>query len=228
MKKSLLAILIMSIAFGVNAQNLQLHYDFRGNIEGKDASANILTGTFEFLKNDQRGSTFMFVDFDFHFNGDNIGLMYMELSRTQKFGKLPVMGHIEYNGGIMKGLFIPHAYLAGAAYDKVVGPFYLKTYLAYKLNQFNKVSHDMQWTVVWDGTLLNDRLSINGFFDIWSQNMDRNHGVGGKDCVLLAEPQFWYNVIPKTFSVGTEIELSNNFYGPGFKCYPTAAVKYIF
>lgn len=228
MKRVLTIVALIAIFGQAQAQNLQLHYDSRGWIDGADASSNIMTGTFEFLKNDRLGSTFMFVDFDFHFNSDAIGLIYAEISRSFRIGKCPIQPHIEYNGGILKGMTIPNAYLAGGAYELPVGAFFLKTYLAYKLNQFHSVSHDAQWTAVWDGTLLDGRLTISGFLDVWTQNKDHEKGGGGKQFVLLTEPQFWYNVVRNKFAVGTEVEMSTNFYSNVFKCYPTLAVKYNF
>lgn len=220
--------LVALVATMVSAQNLQLHFDPRGYIEGGNLSRNLVTGTFEMLKSDKLGSTFLFVDFDFSLNENNIGLIYTELSRSFAIGKCPLQAHIEYNGGVLKGVGIPHAYLAGVAYECPVGAFFLKTYLVYKLNQFHAVSHDAQWTAVWEGTLLDGRVTIAGFFDIWSQNINREKNGGAKELVILAEPQFWYNVVRERFALGTEIELSNNFYGPTFKCYPTLGVKYQF
>jgi len=41
----------------------------------------------------------------------------------------------------------------------------------------------------------------------------------------LSEPQLWYNFARK-FSVGLEIELSNNFVGAEFAVNPTIALKW--
>ena len=228
MKRIFTTLLIAASLVATHAQNLQLHFDPRGSIEGGDMGSNMITGTFEYLKNSRLGSTFLFVDLDLHFNDNNLGMAYLEISHSFKLGKCPIQPHIEYNGGVMKGVALPHAYLAGAAYDGVWHKFYLKTYLVYKLNQFHAVSHDVQWTVVWDGMLGNDRWQIDGFMDLWTQNTDPMKQGGGKEVVLLAEPQFWYYPVKHRFAVGTEVELSANFYGKGFKCYPTAAVKYNF
>ena len=46
--------------------------------------------------------------------------------------------------------------------------------------------------------------------------------------MFIAEPQVWYNV-NKHLSLGSEIEISNNFAGhKGFNVAPTLAVKWNF
>ena len=47
------------------------------------------------------------------------------------------------------------------------------------------------------------------------------------DYRFLAEPQLWYNAT-KNLSLGTEIELSNNFVLDGFRINPTLGIKYTF
>jgi len=81
---------------------------------------------------------------------------------------------------------------------------------------------------VWDGNILNDKISIRGFADVWSVNR-RGQGETGKKLVFYAEPQFWYNV-NKHFAIGTEVRLAYNFHWwtPCFKAFPTLGVKYNF
>lgn len=228
MKHALLTTIALLVYTSISAQNLQLHYDTRGWIEGDNPSGNIMTTTFEFLKDDKWGSTFMFVDLDIHFNSNTLGLAYLEIARDQYIKGFPLAAHIEYNGGMMKGVSIPHAYLAGLSHILPVGKFFFKSYVAYRLNQYDHVSHDGQLALVWGGKLFDDRIGIEGFFYIWSSNKDRSKGVGGKRLIFLSEPQIWYYAIKDTFAVGTEVEVSNNLYGTELKCYPTLAVKYIF
>ena len=49
-------------------------------------------------------------------------------------------------------------------------------------------------------------MTFSGFIDFWRGEKANNHGC----LVILSEPQLWYNV-NKHFSVGTEVEFSNNF-----------------
>lgn len=234
MKRSLLLLVLSVQIFTASSQNLQLHFDPRKGLHGDVADRNYFTATFEMFKPDKWGSTFMFVDLDFNQSRGNVGLAYLEIARDIKISKLPVMAHVEYNGGIGKsnesGFSIPNAYLAGASYNYQLKNVNLGTYLVYKYNAFSKVSNDVQWTVTWGGNFFNDKVSINGFFDLWTENKDRFTGKGGKKFVLLTEPQFWYN-IDKHLSVGSEIEISNNFYAHyNNKLYvcPTIAGKWNF
>jgi hypothetical protein len=65
-------------------------------------------------------------------------------------------------------------------------------------------------------------MSFTGFADLWREK------TGFGNMVFLSEPQLWYNATKK-FSVGGEIELSNNFAGmDGFKMMPTLGAKYTF
>lgn len=216
-KKVLFSLAFLLLSFSVYCQNLQLHFDPRHALHGdKISTKNYFTATFEMFKPDKWGSTFLFVDLDFNQSRGNIGTAYMEIARDLKLGKSPIMGHIEFNGGVGKaenfGFSIANAYMAGASYSTMVGKAVLGTYLVYKYNAFEKVSNDVQWTVTWGMDLCNDKLRICGFMDIWTQNKNKSHGAGekGKEVVFLTEPQFWYNVTPN-LALGSEIEISNNF-----------------
>lgn len=225
----------------LRAQNLQLHYDSRNSLYGESSGSgiNFLTATFEMYKPDNWGNTFMFVDVDFSFDKRNPGLVYTEIAREFKIGDFPLLPHIEYNGGLGLvrgtgiGFSIPAAYLAGAGYPFQLGSFYMNTYLAYKLNAFEELSHDAQWTVTWNSTLANGKLSLAGFFDLWTEDKSFTEGPGaeGKKLILLTEPQIWYNITPN-FSIGSEVELSYNFVNKfaesKFFAIPTLATKWNF
>lgn len=241
MLRKLFLFSISLVAFAsLNAQNLQLHFDPRMSLYGKEvAPVNYLTATFEMFKPDRWGSTFMFVDFDFNFDKSSQGLVYAEIARAFKIGDFALMPHLEYNGGLglargtQFGFSIPNSYLAGVQYPFQLGNFFMGTYLAYKLNAFAKNSHDLQWTLTWNANLLDNKLSIAGFADVWTENKDRvgQGSVKGKKTVFLSEPQIWYNFTPN-FSVGSEIELSYNFVNAfkesKFYAIPTLAAKWNF
>ncbi|MDL2291942.1 DUF5020 family protein, partial [Bacteroides sp. OttesenSCG-928-F21] len=104
------------------------------------------------------------------------------------------------------------------------------TYLAYKYNAFEKVSNDIQWTVTWEKHFLNNKLTTSGFLDLWTENKNHTHapGLKGKKLILMTEPQLWYNM-NEQFSLGTEIEISNNFINENkFYVNPTIGAKWIF
>ena len=236
LRNIVLSVAILCATGAIQAQNLQLHFDPRNSLYGdKVAPVNYLTATFEMFKPDQWGSTFMFVDFDFNFDKRNPGLAYAEIAREFKIGDFPLLPHIEYNGGLGlvrgmdKGFSIPSSYLGGFGYPFQLGNFFMSTYVAYKLNAFQKVSHDAQWTFTWNSTLAGGKLSLAGFFDLWSENKDRAGVDSGKKLVLLSEPQIWYNITPQ-FAIGSEVEVSYNFVVGADKFYaiPTIGTKWNF
>ena len=231
-RKILFSLAILCTTAALQAQNLQLHFDPRNALYGDDvptASQNYLTATFEMFKPDQWGSTFMFVDFDLNNSKKNIGLVYAEIAREFKIGDFPLMPHLEFNGGLGNGFSIPSSYLAGFGYPFQLGNFFMSTYVAYKLNAFQEVSNDAQWTVTWNATVADGKLSLAGFLDLWSENKDHTGAESGKKLIMLSEPQLWYNFTPN-FALGTEVELSYNFVvGPNhFYAIPTLATKWNF
>jgi hypothetical protein len=229
LRKLLLLSLSLVALTSLNAQNLQLHFDPRNALYGNDVAAkNYLTATFEMFKPDAWGSTFMFVDFDLNGDKRNIGLVYAEIARAFKIKDFTLMPHLEYNGGLGTGFSIPSSYLAGAEYPFQLGNFFMGTYVAYKLNAFTKLSHDVQWTLTWNSAFPNSKVSLGGFLDLWSENKDRVNGEGGKKLIMLSEPQLWYN-FTSNFALGTEVELSYNFAGADkFYAIPTLATKWNF
>ena len=206
-----------------------MHFDPRNALYGNDVAAkNYLTATFEMFKPDAWGSTFMFVDFDLNGDKRNIGLVYAEIARAFKIKDFALMPHLEYNGGLGTGFSIPSSYLAGAEYPFQLGNFFMGTYVAYKLNAFTKLSHDVKWTMNWNSEFPNSKVSLGGFLDLWSENKDRVNGEGGKKLIMLSEPQLWYN-FTSNFALGTEVELSYNFAGADkFYAIPTLATKWNF
>ncbi|NDV67203.1 DUF5020 family protein [Bacteroides sp. 224] len=234
-KKTLFLLAFILASFSLYAQNLQLHFDPRRAIHGKDEfPKNFFTATFEMFKPDKWGSTFLFVDLDFNQSRGNIGLGYMEIARDFTLGKCPLMAHIEFNGGVGNaeeyGFSVPNAYLIGPSYSTRIGEVNLSTYLVYKYNAFKKISHDVQWTATWSTDICNKKLTIAGFIDLWTENKNHTHETGpsGKKVILLTEPQFWYNV-NSHLSFGTEVEISNNFLNNNqFYVNPTIAAKWNF
>ena len=76
--------------------------------------------------------------------------------------------------------------------------------------------------------MLSDRLTVSGFVDVWTENLDRSSAIPDKKVIVLSEPQMWYNIF-HSFSVGSEVKLSYNFLADRkFYVIPTLAVKYTF
>lgn len=232
MRKFLLSIAMMACALAVGAQNIQLHYDFGRNFySDQEPNRQKMTMTIEQFKADQWGSWFYFVDVDFsrHF----VEGAYTEVSREINIKKeSPFAVHVEYDGGLTRTYAFQQAALLGAAYNGHSADF-SKTWsvqLLYKQYFSNKDIHSYasgQLTGVWGLNFLNNKLRFSGFIDFWrGEKADNGHGM----LVMLTEPQLWYNITDH-LSVGTEIEVSNNFVtnfydGKTFFVNPTLAVKW--
>lgn len=237
MRKSFITLSLFALSMFASAQNIQLHFDPRRGLHSDYFDKNYFTATFEMFKPDKWGSTFMFVDLDFNQSRGNIGLAYLEIARDIKLGKSPIMAHVEFNGGVGKvrfngsGFSIANAYLAGASYATSIGKLNLSTYLAYKYNAFDRVSNDVQWTGTWGVNLCEDKITLSGFIDVWTENKDKTKAktTDDKKIIVLTEPQFWYNVT-SNLSFGTEVEISNNFIQQSNKALinPTLAAKWNF
>ncbi len=221
--------------------NVQLHYDFGRDFYGTELSNRArATATIENYTPDPWGSTYFFIDADF---GNNIvKSAYGEISRELQFWKAPIAIHVEYNGGLQRASYgYDDAYLAGAAWNwhnqdfsKTFSVQLMYKFLAHKANHGDS-NHSVQLTEVWGLDFVNGLLRFSGFCDLWFDN-----GVNGK-LVVTTEPQFWVNLWhlkgindKAKWSVGTEVEISNNLVWPKdgknnrFYVIPTLAMKWTF
>ena len=240
----LVAALMMLAALPSLAQNIQFHYDFGSLIyrsEQKDLSSRpALTTTVEMFRPDDWGSTFFFVDMNYgSLHRDNQGGVlgaYWEIARELKFWKAPVSIHVEYNGGLeiskAASTVYNDAWLGGVTYS-YASPDFTKTFsisAMYKAIPRNESPHNFQLTGVWNIWFFHNAFLFCGFIDFWREKRPWQ----GTEYIILSEPQFWYNFnsikgLEKfNFSIGTEVEISNNFAGKGFYAIPTAAVKWTF
>lgn len=247
MKRFLLLILLVG-AMSATAQNVQLHYDFGRhaykslNNENKADARAALTSTVEMFRPDKGGSTFFFVDMNYN---QGVSGAYWEISRELNFWQNSKMSwlsaHIEYNGGLeigkprstAPGVSYDDAFLFGATYSGHSKDF-SKTWsitASYKLIPRNSMTmHNFQITGVWGMTFARGYMSFIGFIDFWREHRAWQN----TSYILLAEPQLWFNFNAikgcekLNLSIGTEVELSNNFVNKGFYAIPTAAVKWTF
>ncbi|HKK59853.1 MAG TPA: DUF5020 family protein [Salinivirga sp.] len=237
MKKILLlSVSLFSLAV-LSGQNLQLHYDFTDanseNIKGR----NYMTATFEMFKPDSVGSTFWFIDIDFSGPHSEPALAYVEFMRDLKFWDFPVALHAEYNGGLIHnidnsnfGSPLEHIGIVGPSAAFSFAGIGFSTYAGFRFGHKPEEGPDFQWTFTWFKNLADNKISLTGFFDIWTQD-DYNAPAqpDGKKLVIITEPQIWYNIAP-WLSAGGEIEISHNFI-PGSKkleVFPTLGAKYTF
>ena len=222
-------------ALSVNAQNIQLHYDFGRNIyPDQEDGRQKVTITLEQFKADKWGSWYYFVDLDL--SRKFFKSAYTEISREFSFGSgSPFAAHVEYDGGLSEaaGSF-QQAALLGAAYNGHSADF-SKTWSVqllykryFKSYDYSRAYNSAQLTGVWGLNFAQNKCTFSGFIDFWRGEKANGHG----QLVILTEPQFWYNFTPH-FSVGSEIELSNNFIynlydDKTFFVNPTLAVKWNF
>ena len=232
MKKIISALFLCMLFSAVpelQAQNIQLHYDFGRSLYDKDLKGRpLLTSTVEKFHPDNWGSTYFFIDMDY--TSEGVASAYWEIARELKFWKGPFSAHLEYNGGLAKGFSYNNAYLAGATYTYNNASFSRGFTLTamYKYIQKHPSPNNFQLTGTWYMNFCKDLLTFSGFADWW-----REETKYGKT-IFLSEPQFWVNLnrikgVNKNFnlSVGSEVELSNNLGGrDGFYVIPPLALKW--
>jgi len=212
-----LTLFAIFITMAVSAQNFQLHRDFE---------REHFTSTFTYFKTDKLGNTFTFMEFDYSASS-GIGLGYFEIARVLKTEKMPIGLHLEYNGGLgtvvdgttINGYTINDAWIVGVNYGKDYENWGFSTYIGYKrIKDAGKAN--VQVTGIWYLNIIKDKLTFEGFADLWTAN-----GIIDKS-IFISEPQLWVH-LNKSFSLGGEIELSNNFGGVmEFKVYPTLGIRW--
>ncbi len=228
---ALLSGLMVFMASDAVGQNLQLHYDF---------DRRSVTSTVEMFRADGSGSTFFFVDLDY---SPKVTGAYWEIARELCFWKESKASwlsvHVEYNGGLntQAGSF-NNAFLGGLTYSGH-SKDWSKTWslsAMYKLipgtvtAAGDKQDHNFQITGVWNLDFFDHWISFNGFADYWREA----RAWQGTKFIFLAEPQLWVNLNKVrgwdkvNLSLGTEVELSNNFVRKGFCAMPTLAAKWNF
>lgn len=245
MKKIVLTALCAVFAMVAMAQDLQLHYDFGRNIYSDELpERQKMTLTFEHFSLDNTGSWYYFVDMDFL--KDGACGAYTEISREFSIGKKGFAAHLEYDGGLCStktanlGVRYQHAALIGPAYNGHSSDFSTTyslqlMYKQYFKGQFNSSAYSsFQLTGVWSTTFANKALTFAGFFDFWRGVKSNGHG----QLIFASEPQLWCNLnafkgMEKCpISIGTEVELYNNFYTPAngsgktFFVNPTIGIKW--
>ena len=212
MKKFLTLALMTVAAITMQAQNIQLHYDFGRNIyPDEEAGRQKVTITLEQFKADKWGSWFYFVDLDM--SRKFFRSAYTEIS----------LQHAALLGGgcISKKTNFSKTWSVQLMYKR-----YFKSY------DYTSAYHRFQLTGVWGLNFANKKCTFSGFIDFWRGENWRAGHEGHGMLVILTEPQFWYNVTPN-LSFGSEIEISNNFIyntynDKSFFINPTIAAKWNF
>ena len=240
MKKLILFGMMALMGLTMQAQNIQLHYDFGRNIyPDEEDGRQKVTVTVEQFSADKWGSWYYFVDIDL--SRKFFRSAYTEISREFKFGKeSPFAAHLEYNGGLGRDDIrsYQHAALLGGAYNGHNADF-SKTWSVqlmykrfFKSYDYTRAYSSFQLTGVWGINFAHNKCRFDGFIDFWRGENWRAGHEGHGMLVILTEPQFWYNVTPN-ISFGSEVEISNNFIyntynDHSFFINPTLAFKWNF
>jgi hypothetical protein len=227
MKRVLLSLVFATALFTAKSQNVQLHYDLG---EGR----NFFTTTVEMFRPDSWGSTFFFIDMDYSSDtrgiDNGVSLAYWEIARAFKWNEnQKFQPRVEFNSGVFKldgeGPWIPIENVLLAGVERTFASADFSKILTLQANYKrikDKEDASFQLTAVWTIQMLEGKLTFTGFADFWKEEM-----FWGTDYRFLSEPQLWFNAT-KNLSLGTEIELSNNFVADEFKVMPTLGVKYTF
>lgn len=230
MKKILTMCAMLVAGLAASAQNIQVHYDFGRNIyTGEEAGRQNFTLTYETFSADKLGSWYYFVDLDINQHG--MAGAYTEVSREFNVGKQGWAAHVEYDGGLNLGTSFQTSALIGPAWNGHNSDFSTTYSVQLLYKQFfgqngNDPYASAQLTGVWSTTFASGKCTFSGFIDFWRGQKYNGHG----QLVMLTEPQLWYN-ISKKVSVGTEVEMSNNFVynavnDKSFFVNPTLALKF--
>lgn len=240
MKKFITMCALLAAGLSATAQNIQLHYDFGRSIySDEEADRQKITLTFEQFKADKLGSWYWFIDLDMHHDG--MKGAYTEISReftvAAPSSNTTLAAHVEYDGGMTTakdvawGARFQNAMLIGPAINGHNADFSTTWSVQAMYKQYCKQGDSdayasCQLTGVWGTTFANGKGTFSGFIDLWRGQKANGHG----QLVLLSEPQLWYNP-NKIISIGTEVEISNNFIvnnynDKKFFINPTLAVKF--
>ncbi len=215
--KSIILVLLLSLLAG---QNLQLHYEL-------DQGRRYMVSTLEMFRPDDFGATYWFVDVQYDDSGTkSASLAYLELARYFKFplgNKLQTT--VQYNDGLFLGGGLGQVWLGGVSTYLNLPILPLTVDLLYR-HQSGTVSNDIQITTVWSRTVFDGKISLMGFFDLWTF---ANAGNDGKDWIFLSEPQLWYHLTEQA-ALGGEIHIFYNFpvVSQAWEFYPTLGFKWEF
>jgi len=243
MTNRLLALLLLGGAATMTtrtaqAQDLQLHYDWRHTVDPRNNARDFPALTFKTFKALEFGSFLLKLEANLDGAQHNVSQGYLEVSQTVRFWKAPVYVLGEYSGGLGLfdggggGFYIANAYHLGVAYPFQLHGGWASAAVAYKHTNFSRASHDPQATLYW-GRPLGRRWAFASTGVFWTQN--RNHGdeftasLSGKEGAFLVENEIWWRAIGLV-SVGSEVRVSRNVYAADGRLlvYPTLGMRYLF
>ncbi|MDX2248136.1 MAG: DUF5020 family protein [Bacteroidia bacterium] len=228
--------ILLPIGGFLQAQQLQLHYDFRHTLAPQLNARNFLSMNFEyFTDKDTTGSFLLKVQADFNGEDNNVSQIFMQVSKNFRFWKPKLYLSVGYSGGLgiappSFGYSIANAYTLGVSYPFQWKGFYCSIISGYRYNRFPKGSHDGHLTFYFWKGLLDYKMSVSGSFVGWTQNrdlgIDFTKHLTGKKAAFFADPQIWLKLGGR-WSIGTK---ANCFYhvlteDNSLQVYPTFGIK---
>ncbi len=230
MKKTILIALFALFTIStLSAQNLQLYYDM-GHLTSKNLSKRpSIHATFEMLRPDKFGSSFVIADADF--NSEGVNMVFLELVRSLRFWNSPLHIHLEYNGGLTTDHGIHNTGYLGLSY-LFSNPEHSKTLslaASYKYIHNGAMQHTFQTAAYWNVYFCGKLFNTMGFLKYWQEDRGYNKNM------IYNSNQLWMNINELKgvsrdlrLSIGGKIELAQNHYGPGFACVPMVGAKWRF
>jgi hypothetical protein len=223
------------------SQNLQLHYDFRHNIDPKLNSKNYPTFNFEYFKDIDTissGSFLLKIQTDLNGKNSNVGQVFTQVSQSLRFWKPKVYLSLNYSGGLgitpdSYGFYLSNSFGLGASYPFQWNGAWFAINLLFRYNAFDRPSYDPQLTLYFGKGFLNYRIFTAGSFVFWTEN--RNQGneftknLTGKKFAFFVDPQIWIR-IKNGFSAGSRINIYYHLLSDDnqMQFYPTLGMKYQF
>ena len=212
-------VLFLSLCISVSvsqAQQLQLHYDFRHSLKPDLNHRNFASLTFEYFKSqDSTGSFLLKMQTDFTGKNNNIGQLFMQVSKNLRYWRPKIELALTYTGGLgiappTYGYYLTNTFGIGAAYPFQWRGAWFSTSVAYRFSAFSRPSHDPQVTFYFGKGLLNYRVIVAGSIVAWSENRNQGNDFTkdqtGKKFVFFGDPQCWVK-LTKTVSIGSRINL---------------------
>lgn len=219
------------------SQNIQFHYDFRKTIQPELNRKNFPSLSFEYFTDKDSSGSFLFkMQTDFTGDKNNIGQLFMQVSKNLRFWQPKIYCTLNYSGGLgvappTYGYYISNSFAVGVSYPFQWKGAWLSASLLYRYNVFAIASHDAQLTLYLGRGFFNYKLLIAGSLVAWTEN--RNHGNSltqdeqGKKIAFFGDPQMWLKV-KNNFSIGSRINLFYHVISNQnlVQVYPTLGVKY--
>lgn len=231
----------------LDAQNIQLHYDF-GRYIYPDAQTGrpYTTMTVEQQSVDKFGDTFYFVDMAFQDQG--AVQAHWKFLRNLKFWRGPISWHLRYDGGMSfinpnvsdakprPAISFRDAFFTGATYTylRPDRKLMLSFTPSYKYIKGHYKPHNWELVSVWKYAPGNGLFTATGFISFWQEERVWQNGTT-TNFKLMTQPQFWLNLnklkgVSPDFklSIGSEVRISNNIEANKFFVIPTLALKWNF